>query len=161
MTAAPRVAVIVVSDRCARGAATDTSGPAAAALLRAAGYDVAPVVVVPDGAARVEAALRRALTDGARVVVTSGGTGVGPRDRTPEGTAPLLALDLPGLAEAIRRRGAETHATAALSRGRTGLTEDGAVLVNLPGSPGAVADGVDVLLGVLPHLLDQLHGGDH
>ena len=155
------MAVVVVSDRCSSGAATDRSGPRAAALLAAAGFQVAPVRVVPDGVESVAVALAAALAGGARVVVTSGGTGVGPRDLTPEGTAGLLARELPGLAEALRREGARHVPTAVLSRGLAGVTAHGAVVVNLPGSPSAVEEGLAVLVPLLPHLLDQLAGGGH
>ena len=158
---APRALVVTVSDRCARGDAIDRSGPRAVSLLSAAGYPAGPARVVPDGDDSVSAALRQAVRDGMRVVVTTGGTGVGPRDRTPEGTRAVLDRELPGLAEALRREGASHVATAVLSRGLAGVTAEGVVVVNLPGSTAAVEQGLAVLLPILGHLLDQLAGGDH
>lgn len=156
-------AVVTVSDRCARGEATDRSGPLAAELLAAAGVH-AEVVVVPDGVESVSAALRAALAAGARVVVTTGGTGVTPRDLTPEGTAEVLEQQLPGVVEAIRARGARTVPTAVLSRGLAGIatgTAGKAFVVNAPGSTGGVRDTLAVLTPLLGHLLSQLDGGDH
>jgi molybdenum cofactor synthesis domain-containing protein len=158
---APRALVVTVSDRCARGDAIDRSGPRAVALLSGAGYLTGPARVVPDGDDSVSAALRQAVRDGVRVVVTTGGTGVGPRDRTPEGTRAVLDRELPGLAEALRREGSSHVATAVLSRGLAGVTAQGVVVVNLPGSTAAVEQGLAVLLPILGHLLDQLAGGDH
>jgi len=155
-------AVITVSDRAATGEREYRSGPVAVAALREAGWSCGDAVVVPDGADPVEAALRAAMAGGARLVVTSGGTGVGPRDRTPEGTARVLSRALPGIAEAIRRDGAAETPTAVLSRGLAGVNDaHAALVVNLPGSPAGVAAGIRVLLGVAAHVLEQLDGADH
>ena len=158
-----RATVITVSNRSARGERPDTSGPVAVERLEAAGWDVS-TSLIPDGAAEVEAALREALADGARLIVTSGGTGVTPQDLTPEGTAPVLAVEIPGIAEEIRRRGADKVPTAILSRGLAGMAETnagGALIVNLPGSTGGVRDGIEVVLEVATHAIEQYAGGDH
>lgn len=158
-----RVAVVTVSDRCSRGEAEDRSGPLLAGLLTDAGYDVV-TDLVPDGAASVRDAVARAVASGARVVLTTGGTGVGPRDLTPEGTRQVVDQELPGIAEELRRRGAAHVPTAVLSRGLAGTVPgpDGrALVVNLPGSTGGVRDGWAVLEPLVPHVLSQLGGGDH
>ena len=135
------------------------------AALETAGHEVT-LVVVPDGEQSVEVALREALDAGAKLILTTGGTGVGPRDRTPEGTRPVLDREVPGLAELLRARGVQHSAHAALSRGLVGVVDavdgvGGCLVANLPGSPKAVREGVEILLGVVPHVLNQLGGGDH
>jgi len=154
-----RAAVITVSDRSASGERPDASGPLAVAALEAADWTVT-AAIVPDGADAVEAALRSALASGARLVVTTGGTGVAPRDETPEGTRRVIERDLPGIAETLRRVGAAKVPAAVLSRGIAGVAA-GALIVNLPGSRGGVADGMPVVLSLAAHVIAQLDGEDH
>jgi len=155
-----RAAVLTVSDRSAAGLRPDAGGPVAVSALREAGFECPDAIVVPDGADSVAEALQ-ALTDaGARLIVTTGGTGVGPRDRTPEGTAGLLDTEIPGLAEELRRRGAAEKPAGMLSRGVAGIAR-GTLVVNLPGNPAAVASGMPVILSVARHVIDQVGGGDH
>lgn len=151
--------VIVASNRAAAGTYADTSGPLLADGLRALGCDVTDPVVVPDGEP-VAAALRTAIADRIDVVLTSGGTGITPTDRTPEATRGLLDYEIPGIAEAIRAHSREKVPTAALSRGLAGVAGR-TLVVNLPGSTGGARDGLAVLGPILAHTVDQLRGGDH
>ncbi|SIS13880.1 molybdenum cofactor biosynthesis protein B [Microbacterium sp. RURRCA19A] len=153
--------VITVSDRSAAGLREDRGGPLAVSLLREAGFDCAEAAVVPDGADSVETALRAALAAGAGLVVTTGGTGIAPTDRTPEGTARVIDRELPGVAEELRRRGLADTPLAVISRGLAGIADPATLVVNLPGSTRAVASGIAVLAELAPHVLDQLAGGDH
>lgn len=151
--------VIVASNRAAAGEYEDRSGPVIAGWLRERGYTVHEPVVVPDGAP-VEEALRSAVSSRAEVVLTTGGTGISPTDRTPEATRAVLDYEVPGLADAIRASGLPQVPTAVLSRGLAGVAGR-TLVVNLPGSTGGVRDGLAVLDGVLDHAVDQLRGGDH
>ena len=158
----PHVArVITVSDRSAAGLREDRGGPLAVSLLREAGFDCSDAVVVPDGADSVEAALRAAVEAGPGLIVTTGGTGIAPRDRTPEGTARVLDRELVGIAEELRRRGLADTPLSIISRGLAGIVDPGTLVVNLPGSTRAVASGIAVIVEIAPHVLDQLAGGDH
>lgn len=152
--------VITVSDRSAAGTRPDEGGPIAVAVVRDAGYDCADAVIVPDGADAVEDALRSALSRGARIIITTGGTGLSPHDQTPEGTARVIETDVPGIAEELRRQATSEKPGGMLSRGLSGIAR-GALIVNLPGSPRAVASGVPLVLSVAAHALSQLEGGDH
>lgn len=155
-----RAGVVTVSDRSSRGERPDTSGPLLASLLRELGLSVGEPVVVPDEVDAVQEAVRAAACS-YDLVVTTGGTGLSPRDVTPEATRPLLDREVPGIAEALRQRGAAAVPTAVLSRGVAG-TIGATLVVNLPGSTGGVRDGVAVLAPVLEHALAQLSGGgDH
>ncbi|MBO3093323.1 MogA/MoaB family molybdenum cofactor biosynthesis protein [Cellulomonas dongxiuzhuiae] len=157
---APRAVVVTASDRAAAGQYDDVSGPLLVDGLRALGMDVADAVVVPDGTP-VERALRRAVADGAALVVTTGGTGLASRDMTPEATLAVVDRVVPGIAEALRadavRRGVPA---GVLSRGVAGVAGR-TLVVNVAGSTGAARDALEVLAGVLPHALSQLAGGDH
>jgi molybdenum cofactor synthesis domain-containing protein len=156
-----RARVITVSDRSHGGLRHDTSGPVLAALLQEEiGFSEAEVVVVPDEVPQIEAALRAAIDEHIDLVVTTGGTGFAPRDVTPEATRRVLDREAPGLAEALRQFNRDKVPTTILSRAVAG-TAGGTIIVNLPGSTGAVRDGIAVLQPVIGHAIAQLRGGDH
>ncbi len=149
--------VIIASSRAAAGVYPDRTGPIIHTWLVERGFTVAGPFVVSDGS-EVGATLRDAV--GADLILTSGGTGISPTDSTPEETAALLDVQIPGLAAAIRAEGGERVPTAVLSRGLAGVAGH-TLVVNLPGSTGGVRDGLAVLDRVLDHALDQIRGGDH
>ena len=157
-----RVAVVTVSDRSFAGARDDATGPLLADRLTVAGAEVTRSLV-PDDVTEIRHALDAAVASGARVVLTTGGTGIGPRDVTPEATAPLLARSLPGIPELLRQRDAHLTAAVALSRGLAGVTTrpSTALIINLPGSVRAVESALLVLPDLLAHAIAQLDGGDH
>jgi molybdenum cofactor synthesis domain-containing protein len=155
-----RAVVVTASNRAAAGVYADTSGQVLADGLRGLGFTVDGPHVLPDDVARLVQALRDAIAEGADVVVTTGGTGLSPTDVTPEATRAVVERQAAGLAEALRRYGADQVPTAVLSRGLAG-TAGRTLIVNLPGSSGGVRDGLAVLGPLLPHIVSQLRGGDH
>jgi molybdopterin adenylyltransferase len=150
-----KAAVLTVSDGVARGERDDESGAVLELLLTADGYEVVRRVV-PDDRNDIAEAIEE-LTEDARVVLTTGGTGVAPRDVTPEATASVLERQVPGIAEAIRADAARRTPHGLLSRGVAGI-RGSALVVNLPGSPGGCRDGFAVLRESLPHALGLLTG---
>ena len=156
----PPAAAITVSDRCAAGVRDDLSGPVLVAALRRAGAASVVGVLVRDDVDEIQAAVRAQIDHGCRLIFTTGGTGLAPRDVTPEAVGALIERLVPGLADGIRASGAAHTAMGALSRGVAGVTGQ-TLIVTLPGSPGAVTDAMAYLSPLLPHIMSQLAGGDH
>jgi molybdenum cofactor synthesis domain-containing protein len=152
--------VVTVSGRASAGVYADRGGPILVDGLQGMGFEVDGPVVVPDGSP-VADALRDGIAAAYDVVVTTGGTGLSPTDRTPENTRPLLDFEVPGIAEALRGYGAAQGVPAAVfSRGLVGVAGR-TLIVNLPGSTGGCRDGIAVLTPLLHHAVEQIGGGDH
>lgn len=155
-----RALVLTVSNRAAAGVYTDRGGPVLVEGLRSNGFEVDDPQVVPDGEP-VREALREAVNAAYDVVLTTGGTGLTPLDRTPEMTRAVLDREIPGISELLRAQGVASGVpTAVLSRGIAGVAGT-TLIINLPGSPGGARDGLAVLTPVLTHAVEQIRGGDH
>ena len=157
MEAAIRVAILTVSDRAARGERADASGPALRDAVAALGHEVLALEVVADDRAEVAGRLR-SLGAKADLVLTTGGTGLSPRDTTPEATRDAVEREVPGFSEEIRRRSAATDPRGLLSRGTAGILPGGALVLNLPGSPGGAVECLGFVAAALPHAVKVAQG---
>ena len=156
-----RVAVLTISDTVARDERVDLSGPAVVQRCRELGWEVTSSLKCSDDPGQVRSHLRQ-LADSRRVdlILTTGGTGLGPRDNTPEATLDVAEKVIPGLAEEMRRKGAEQTPTAVLSRG-VAVARHLSLILNLPGSPKGAVESLDTLAELLPHAIQVLHGARH
>jgi molybdopterin adenylyltransferase len=152
-----KVGILTVSDKGARGGREDRSGPAVREMIEAAGGEVVRTRIVPDEPDDIRGALIEWSDAGLDLVLTTGGTGFGPRDRTPEATRSVIERETPGLPEAMRRAGAEKTPTAILSRSVAGIRR-ATLIVNLPGSEKAVRESLAAILPALPHGIEILKG---
>ena len=158
LTISIRAGVLTVSDKGSRGERVDTAGPAVAALIEGRGANVANREIVPDERPQIAALLRRwADQDRLDLILTTGGTGLGPRDSTPEATLDVVERLVPGLAELMRQAGRRSTPLAALSRALAG-TRGRTLIVNLPGSERGARESLEPILDVLPHAIDLLQG---
>lgn len=161
MEAAMKTAlVITASNRASAGVYEDKSGKLLVAGLKELGYEITESVVLPDDVAQISSAIKVGIQKNIDLIVTTGGTGVSPMDLTPEATAPLIEKILPGFSEALRAYARDKVPTTDLSRGIAGITGQ-SFIVNLPGSPGGVKDGLVILERLASHIHDQVAGHDH
>jgi molybdopterin adenylyltransferase len=156
-----RVAVLTISDSVTKGQREDLSGPAVVAFCRGLGWEITSALHVSDDPANIREQLR-AVADSGRVdvLLTTGGTGIGPRDNTPEATQAVADLIVPGLSEEMRRKGLEKTPTAILSRA-TAAVRTKTLIVNLPGSPKGAVESLEAVAHLLPHAVKVLHGARH
>ena len=156
-----RVAILTVSDSCAQGKREDISGQTIKDMLQKGGFEICRKEIVADDHEKIVNELQH-FSDKADidVVFTTGGTGLGPRDVTPEATASVCERIIPGLGEIMRAEGLKKTKNAILSRGIAGICNR-TIVINLPGSPRGVKESLEIILNVLPHAVDMMHGGGH
>lgn len=156
-----KAAILTVSDSCAKGKRDDLSGQAAKDLLTENGFEICGKKIVSDDREAIANELGM-LSDkvGVDIVITCGGTGLGPRDVTPEATESVCEKIIPGLSEIIRAEGWRKTKTAVLSRALAGIRNN-TLIINLPGSPRGVKESLEIVLDVLPHAVEMIHGGGH
>jgi molybdopterin adenylyltransferase len=156
-----RIAILTISDSVCRGEQEDRSGPALVARCRQLGWTIASTLLLSDDPAPLRSQMIAIADCGTvDVLLTTGGTGLGPRDGTPEATTDIADRTIPGIAEEIRRKGAEKTPTAALSRG-VAAVRNKTIIINLPGSPKGALESLDAIAGLPPHALAILHGARH
>jgi molybdenum cofactor synthesis domain-containing protein len=157
----PRTAIVITaSNRASKGIYEDSSGQILAAGLSDIGYSVTNTIIVADDIEQIQMEITKGLSAEIDLIVTTGGTGISPTDVTPEATAPLIKKLIPGISEALRAYSREKVPTADLSRGLAGVTGK-SLIINLPGSPGGVRDGMVIIERLAGHVHDQLAGKDH
>ena len=152
-----RAHVITISDGASHGMREDKSGPALVGVLYANQYEVTGPEIVPDERDRIAAAITKAADGGTNLVITTGGTGLGPRDVTPQATASVIDYDVPGVTELMRRAGLESTPMAALTRGLAGVRGQ-SLVINVPGSPKGAVESLEAVMPVLEHALALLRG---
>jgi molybdopterin adenylyltransferase len=156
-----RVSVLTISDSVSAGKAEDRSGPSVAARCRELGWKIVSLAVLADDRAAIETFLKEAAdSGGADLILTTGGTGLGPRDVTPEATAAVAERMIPGFSEHMRAAGAQKTRRAVLSRGAAGIRAR-AIIINLPGSPAGAVESLDAIADLLPHAVSIVHGARH
>ena len=156
-----RIAILTVSDSVSRGQREDRSGPALVERCRQLGWQVTSALITSDDQSSLRSQLRTLCDSGhVDILLTTGGTGLGPRDITPEATLDVADRVIPGLAEEIRRKGVESTPTAILSRG-VAILRHKTIVINLPGSPKGAVESLDAIAHLLPHAIDVLRGAHH
>jgi molybdopterin adenylyltransferase len=156
-----RIAILTISDSVSRGEREDLSGPALAGRCRELGWTITSSLLLSDDLPTLRSQMSAIADSGCvDVLLTTGGTGLGPRDSTPEATLEIASRAVPGLAEEIRRKGAEKTPTAVLSRG-VAVVRNKTIIVNLPGSPKGALESLDAIAQLLPHAVQVLHGAHH